>query len=88
LQLDEPGQAVERHPVVAATLIVSRPFWRTTILCAAVLVWFTFVAQMYVREFLVYHPYRGFMNQPLVQLPWVRFVPAELRSRVRDAEAP
>ena len=88
LQLDTPEQVADRHPVIEATLSVSRPMWRTAVLSAAVLVWFTFVAQIYVREFLVYHPVRGFMNQPLVQLPWVRFIPSELQSSFRAAEKP
>jgi len=86
LQLDRPAEAPQRHPVVAATLAVSKPVWRGGWITAALLVWFTFVAQIYVREFVNYHPYRGFMNQPLVQLPWLRFVPAELQSSVRAVE--
>lgn len=37
--------------------------------------WFAFVAQIYVGEFLVYHPVRGMLNQPLVQVPWFYYGP-------------
>lgn len=86
LQLDHQGEAEKLHPAIAVTLAVSRPVWRTAVLTGAVLVWFTFVAQIYVREFIVYHPFQGFLNQPLVQLPWFRYVPKALEQSAR-AEA-
>ncbi len=88
LGLAQVEPRLKPHPVIAATLTVSRPVWRTAVLGAAVLVWFTFVAQIYVREFIVYHPVRGFLNQPLVQVPWVRFVPQALESAVEAARNP
>ncbi len=88
LRLDRAGDPARRHPMIAATVALSRPVWRTAVLGAAVFVWFTFVAQIYVREFIVYHPYRGFMNQPLVQLPWLRYVPGGLENDVRAAKNP
>jgi len=92
LHLDNEGEAARLHPAIAVTLAVSRPVWRVAVLTGAVIVWFTFVAQIYVREFIVYHPYQGFMNQPLVQLPWFRYVPRTLveaaRAEARHAENP
>jgi hypothetical protein len=44
------------------------------------LVWFSFVAQIYISEFLNYHGGRGWMNQPLVQLPWFHYVPSSIRN--------
>ncbi len=86
LHLDAAGEASKLHPAIAATLALSRPVWRAAVLGAAVLVWFTFVAQIYVREFLVYHTVRGFLNQPLVQLPWFRYVPRSLVQAARAEE--
>ncbi len=86
LHLDVEGEASKLHPAIAATLALSRPVWRAAVLGGAVGVWFTFVAQMYVREFLAYHPVQGFMNQPLVQLPWFRYVPRGLVHAARAAE--
>jgi hypothetical protein len=39
------------------------------------LLWFTFVAQIYVSEFFSYHGALGWLNQPLIQLPWFRYIP-------------
>jgi hypothetical protein len=47
---------------------------------ALVLIWFSFVAQIYIAEFLNYHQARGWLNQPLVQLPWFHYVPARLKN--------
>lgn len=43
------------------------------------LVWFAFVAQIYVAQFLNYIPGIGWLNQPLVQLPFFHFIPAGLK---------
>lgn len=42
---------------------------------AAAAIWFAFVAQIYVTEFLYYKPVIGFMNHPLVHLPWFFYMP-------------
>ena len=42
---------------------------------ALFIVWFAFVAQIYVSEFVNYHPFWGFANQPLVQMPVFRHIP-------------
>ena len=47
---------------------------------ALALIWFSFVAQIYVSEFLNYHNGLGWMNQPLVQLPWFHYLPARLKN--------
>ncbi|MCI0745393.1 MAG: hypothetical protein L0Y58_08320 [Verrucomicrobia subdivision 3 bacterium] len=49
-------------------------------LFATGLVWFTFVAQIYISEFLNYHPVIAWLNQPLIQLPWFRYVPAHAQN--------
>jgi hypothetical protein len=54
---------------------------KTTLTLIAVLVvviWFSFVAQIFISEFLNYHPVTGWLNQPLVQLPWLRYIPGRL----------
>ena len=70
--------AAERHPIVRAVRGTTRLAWRTAAVAAAALVWFSFVAQIFVSEFLNYHPGVGWLNQPLVQLPWFHYVPAGL----------
>ena len=80
-----PEETLERSAVVEVVGWVAKPVWRVSLMSATILIWFTFVAQIFVSEFLNYHPKRGFLNQPLVQLPWFRYVPSELEERV-DAE--
>ena len=73
------------HAAIRVARTASRPVWRTSVVLATVVIWFSFVAQIYVREFLNYHPVRGFMNQPLVQLPWFRYVPDHLEASARSS---
>ncbi len=44
----------------------------------ASIAWFLFVAQIYISEFLNYHPVLGWLNQPLVHLPSIKFIPMHL----------
>lgn len=46
---------------------------------AMVLVWFSFVAQLYIAQFMNYIPGIGWLNQPLVQLPLFHFIPGLLK---------
>jgi hypothetical protein len=48
------------------------------------LVWFSFVAQIYITEFFNYHQAQGWLNQPLVQLPWFSYLPASLAHPARE----
>ena len=43
------------------------------------LVWFTFVSQIYIAQFLNHHPVVGWLNQPLVQLPSFHYIPDALK---------
>lgn len=52
----------------------SRRFIFAAILLSAV----GFVAKVYLGEFLMYHPFVGFMNHPLLQFPSVDYVPRHL----------
>ena len=55
--------------------------YRGTILTLTVLVWSVFNFLPFVSEFFNYYPVRGFINQPLVQLPCFRYVPAHLEAK-------
>jgi hypothetical protein len=74
------------HPIVKVHRWTTRPAWRTALAVTTAVVWFSFVAQIYVSEFRIYHPIRGFMNQSLVQLPWFRYVPAHLTEAAAEEE--
>jgi hypothetical protein len=49
---------------------------RVTFGIGASLVWFTFVAQIFIGQFFNYRGAPGWLNQPLVQLPWFHHSPA------------
>ncbi len=51
---------------------------------ATAFLWFTFVAQLYISEFFSYHGVIGWLNQPLIQLPWFRYVPAHAQNPVAE----
>jgi hypothetical protein len=75
LGLSEPAAPPLPEPAVRR---VPRKAWRAALVTATIALWFAFVAQIYVSEFFVYRGARGWMNQPLVQLPWYRYLPPHL----------
>lgn len=71
----------ERHALVKAAAWLGTRMGRATTGVALFLVWFSFAAQIYVSEFFLKSPMgRGWLNQPLVQLPWFNYIPAQLKS--------
>jgi hypothetical protein len=85
LRLVEQEDALEPHVAMKIVGAATRPVWRAAMTGATLAIWFTFVTQIYVSEFLVYHQTRGFVNQPLIHLPWFRYVPKHLEESVRQA---
>jgi len=65
----------QRHVVLRWTIDMTGRAARWTGAVIVFVVWFTFVAQIFVSEFLNYHPLIGWLNQPLIQLPVVRYLP-------------
>ena len=55
--------------------------YRGVIMTLTVLVWSLFNFMPFVSEFFNYYPVRGFLNQPLVQLPCFRYVPTQLKAK-------
>ncbi len=62
--------------------------YRGVILTLTVLVWSIFNFIPFVSEFANYYPVRGFLNQPLVQLPCFRYVPPHLEDRAAAEQTP
>ena len=62
--------------------------YRGAMLTLTVLVWGIFNFIPFVSEFANYYPVTGFLNQPLVQLPCFRSVPAHLEARAAGEETP
>ena len=63
------------------TKIIRFPFsmsYQGAIAVATCLVWGIFSFMPFISEFANYYPVWGFLNQPLVQLPCFRYVPAHL----------
>ncbi len=55
--------------------------YRGAMLTLTILVWSLFNFIPFVSEFFNYYPVRGFLNQPLVQLPCFRYVPTHLEAK-------
>jgi hypothetical protein len=53
--------------------------YRKLLYTLLVLIWFLFVAKVYVGEFFNYHPVVGFANHALIQFPCFDFVPSHLK---------
>ena len=70
----------ERHFFVRFIAWTGTRFGRVASTVALVFIWFSFIAQIYISEFFHYHRGLGWMNQPLVQLPWFHYVPARLKN--------
>ncbi|GMV90651.1 MAG: hypothetical protein AMXMBFR82_04290 [Candidatus Hydrogenedentota bacterium] len=77
LGVTQPAARAMPEPIVRR---VPRKAWRAGLVTATIVLWFAVVAQVYVSEFFVYRGARGWLNQPLVQLPWFRYVPAHLEN--------
>jgi hypothetical protein len=68
-----------RKPVRLVLRRVAADIGATLITVATGIAWFTFVAQIFIAQFFTYHPGIGWLNQPLVQLPWFRYLPSSVR---------
>jgi hypothetical protein len=73
------AQPVREWPQRAA-FAAARWFYRRLLFVLLLLLWFGFVAKVYVGEFFHYHPGVGFLNHPLIQVPCCNYTPAELVS--------
>lgn len=78
LGLLEVKPAAERHVLVKTIGGTGRFAARFAAGALAVTIWFVFISQIYISEFLNYHAAHGWLNQPLIQLPWFKYIPAAL----------
>lgn len=74
-----PVPNVDRPGLVWAARWSGRWIYHRFLYTALFVIWFLFIAKVYVGEFLNYHPFFGFMNHVLVQFPCFDFVPQALR---------
>lgn len=75
LRLIPEGPPPRKHPLVAVVLGTGRRGRNAVLWVAMFALWFGVVAQIFVREFLNYHPILGWMNQALIHLPSIFFMP-------------
>jgi hypothetical protein len=78
LQLLPAPPPPARGTLLRSATWTARKTTLTVVAVLVVLIWFSFVAQIFIGEFLNYHPATGWLNQPLVQLPWLRYIPGQL----------
>ncbi len=79
MRLDQAAPEREHNIVLR---VAGQTAFRTGRIGARALVlaiWFAFVAQIFIGQFFFYRPYQGWLNQPLVQLPYIPHLPAHLR---------
>ena len=69
-----------RHAFVRAIAWAGTRAGRITFGFATALVWFTFVAQIFIIQFFNYRGATAWLNQPLVQLPWFHHFPERLKN--------
>jgi hypothetical protein len=68
-----------RHFLVRSITWCGTRLGRATVGVALFFVWFFFIGQAYISEFIIKTEYgRGWLNQPYVQLPWFNYIPSEL----------
>ena len=95
LSLLSSPERPRRHLVIRTVTGSGRFVKGMTVGLATAFVWFVFVSQIFVSEFFNYHPIDslqgnflgGWLNQPLVQLPWFNYTPEALRERIRSGES-
>jgi len=78
MKLDTVNEKTSQALLIRWAGLLTRRAWRVGLTVAVFVIWFSFVSQIYVSEFLNYHPVQGWMNQSLVQLPWFEYIPKHL----------
>ena len=76
-----------RHPVVQVIGWMGGRIAGAVMGFAAAFLWFLLVAQTYVATFLNYNGPFNFLNRPMVQLPWLKPIPARLENPWGEAAA-
>ncbi len=75
LQLIKTPEPVQHHVIVKIMAWIATRAGRITSTIVIGSFWFVFIFQVLVSEFFNFHPFVGWLNQPLVQLPWFRYLP-------------
>ncbi len=79
LNLLHAAPPVERHVGWRLVLWMGTRVGRVTSGIALFFIWFGLITQIYLTEFLKHHVSGiGFFNQPLIQLPWIHYMPIHI----------
>lgn len=74
-----------RHFLVRTVTWFGTKLGRATLGIGIFLAWFAFISQVYISEFILKSPGgRGWINQPLVLLPWFNWIPPQLRQAAQE----
>ena len=69
-----------RHPVLRIVTWAGTRAGRVTFGFLTGLIWFIFIAELYIAQFFNYRRAQVWLNQPLVHLPWFHHMPAALKN--------
>lgn len=73
----EPESGKQHNVIIRAAVAGTSFAARATLMTATVLVWLTFSFSILVSEFINYQSLHGWLNQPLVHIPWFNYTPSE-----------
>lgn len=69
----------KRHVLIEAAGWAGTRFGRMASTAIALVFWFLVVAQIFAAQFFNHLPVQGWLNQPLIQVPWYRYIPSHLQ---------
>lgn len=81
---DRQEDVEEPHIIMQITRWTGRKMKAAVCIIFILVFWVIFSFQIYVSEFVNYHPTRAWLNQPLVQFPAFRYVPSHLNAEKDD----
>ena len=71
-----PAEPAPRPHLVVTGMMKSL---RLACVAATILAWIAVASQLYVVEFMNNHGQRGWLNHPLIQVPWTTYIPPALK---------
>ena len=78
--LELPRQVARKHHFLVRSLLWTWASARNVLVVVAqFVIWFFVMFSVDVQQFLNYVPFWGWLNHPLIQMPWVRWLPVHLR---------
>jgi hypothetical protein len=86
LHIDVPDPRPDRAAPTRFILWTGSLTGRISAGLLALIVWFAFSFQIVVGQFLKFesNPFKGWINQPLVQMPWFDLAPQSLKKAARE----